>query len=137
MRLTTLILSLTLAVGIAVGAIGHHLLNAQPQPVKRTPLLKTDVAMEGREANILLVEMAPGATSGKHYHPADTFVYVLGGSITFEGDGMSPHTAKAGEVFHEAPKMVHDAKNPSTTEPVKILVFQLTEKGQPVTVPAQ
>jgi hypothetical protein len=47
MRRTTLVLGLTLAVGIAVGAIGHPLLDAQPQPVKRTPLLKTDVAMGG------------------------------------------------------------------------------------------
>lgn len=65
------------------GAIGHRLLNAQPQPAKRTPLIKTDAAMEGKEANILLVEMAPGATLGKHYHPADGFVYVLGGAVTF------------------------------------------------------
>jgi Cupin domain len=66
------------------GAIGHRLLNAQPQPAKRTPLLKSDVPMEGKEANILLVEMAPGATSGQHYHPTDTLVYVLGGALTFE-----------------------------------------------------
>jgi len=41
---------LTLAVGIAVGVIGGQILNARQEPVKRTVLLRTDLAgIEGKE----------------------------------------------------------------------------------------
>ena len=44
---------------------------------------------------------------------------------------------KTGEVFHNAAKIVHDAKNASATAPSKVLVFLLAEKGQPLATPVQ
>ncbi len=40
-------------------------------------------------------------------------------------------------MFHELPKETGDAKHASTTESVTFLVFQATEKGQPLSVPVQ
>jgi quercetin dioxygenase-like cupin family protein len=51
--------------------------------------------------------------------------------------GQEPKTYKTGEVFHNAAKIVHDAKNTSTTGPSKVLVFLIAEKGQPLASPAQ
>jgi hypothetical protein len=44
---------------------------------------------------------------------------------------------KAGESAYNAPKLVHNAKNASTTTPVKIVTFMVSEKGQPLPIPVQ
>lgn len=43
MRRSALMLGMTFAVGLAVGAIGTRILNAQQEPFKRTVLLKSDL----------------------------------------------------------------------------------------------
>ena len=76
---------LTLAVGIAPCVTGHEIANAQQPAVKRTELLKTDLAgMEGKEMNIWTGELVPGAKTGKHHHPTPRFVVVLEGSVVLE-----------------------------------------------------
>jgi quercetin dioxygenase-like cupin family protein len=54
-----------------------------------------------------------------------------------EPQGQAPQTFKTGEVFHNPAKIVHDAKNASTTAPAKVLVFIVGEKGQPLATPVQ
>jgi quercetin dioxygenase-like cupin family protein len=138
MQRTAVILALTLASGIVVGMIGHHVLQAQPAAVTRTGLLKTDlVGIEGKEAVMLTVEGGPGLIGGKHYHPGYEFAYVLEGSLVMEVEGKPPTTLKAGDTFHIPPKVVHRGKNASTTAPYKVLVFGVFEKGQPDTTPVQ
>ena len=134
MRRTTLMLGLTLAVGIVLGAIGNQVLNAQQQqPLKVTQLLKADiVGVDGKEALIRLVEFLPSGSSGKHHHPAHTFAYVMEGSFTIEEEGKPPRTVRAGEVFQEVPGNVHETKN-LTGSPAKQLVFRVHPKGQPET----
>lgn len=52
------------------------------QQAKVTPLMTKDlVGLPGKEAMMLTVEYAPGMSSSKHRHNANTFVYVLEGSI--------------------------------------------------------
>ena len=141
MKRTVWMLTLTLVVGIAIGVMGTHVLNAQyaqQEPVKRTTLLKVDLAgIEGKEVRMRLTEIAPGATSPKHYHPGQVFGYILEGSMLFEAEGQPPVTRAAGEAFHEPPKQVHSAKNASQTVPVKVLAFAIAERGQPDTIPVK
>ena len=97
-------LALTVTVGIALGVFGSRILNAHQEPVKRTTLLKDDLAgIEGKEAHVRITEIAPGATSPKHYHPGHVFRYVLEGSVLFEAEGQPAVTRAAGEAFHEPP----------------------------------
>ena len=50
MKRTVVMLTLALAVGIALGLIGSQVLDAQQMPIKRTVLLKTDLpGIEGKE----------------------------------------------------------------------------------------
>ncbi len=64
MKRTTLMLGMTLLVGIYLGVIGAQILHAQPEPIKPTVLLKTHlVGMEGKEAILALAEIAPGAAT--------------------------------------------------------------------------
>jgi quercetin dioxygenase-like cupin family protein len=138
MKRPVIILALTLAIGIAVGMIGDRFLNAQQQAVKRTELLRTDLAgMEGKEGIIYTAELAPGAVAGKHFHPGTEMGYILEGSLVLEPEGKPPQTLKAGEAFHNPLKLIHDAKNASASAPAKVLVFLISEKGQPLATPVQ
>jgi len=135
MKRTVCMLALAVAVGIAIGTIGTQVLNAQQEPLKRTVLLRQDlVGMEGKEALVVLVEAAPGAVAGKHYHPGHELAYILEGSASIEMQGKAPMALKAGDSTYIPPKLVHDAKNTSSTAPLKVLAFVITEKGQPLTV---
>lgn len=133
------LLILTLAVGIAVWMIGNHVVIAQQAPVKVTELLKADLeGMKGKELVVQLVELAPRGATGKHTHPAGHEVnYILEGSYIFEMEGHPPLTRQAGSAGYTPVSMAergHEAKNASMTDPVKILVVRIHDKGQPLTV---
>ena len=122
-----------LGVAIVLGVIGHQIVNAQQPPIKRTEILKTDMAgMEGKEANMWVADIAPGAATGKHTHPTPRFVYVIEGSVTLEIEGKPPRTFKTGEGFQEMPDTVHNFRNASNDAPAKALGFQIAGKGQPL-----
>ena len=86
--------------------------NAQDQPIKRTELIRADVAnVAGKETVIYIADVQPGAEGARHTHYGDEFVYVLEGSLTVTPDGKDPVTLKRGEVAHLAPADgVHAAK---------------------------
>lgn len=135
MKRTVFVFALALVAGIALGVIGDRVLNAQQAPLKATELLKTDiVGMEGKEIIIQLVEFAPRGASGRHYHPGHEANYVLEGTGVLEMEGHPPMTRKAGDTGSIPAKQVHEGKNASTTDPLKLVVFRIHEKGQPITV---
>jgi quercetin dioxygenase-like cupin family protein len=129
--------SMTLALGIAVGAGMTGFVNAM-QHVKVTELYKADlVTSEGKEASMFLAELAPGANMGKHYHPGDAFAYILEGTMLLEIAGKESVTLKPGQSGSLPPRTVHDDKNASQTAPLKFLVFHVAKKGDPLAVPVQ
>ena len=142
MKRMFVLLALVLAVGMVVGTFGCQGSKADQEPAQEpitvTVLFKPDVTgIEEKEALVLLVELAPGAVGGKHFHPGDEIAYMQEGSLTLEVEGKPPATFNAGDTFHIPSKVVHAGKNTSTTAPVKVVVFALFEKGQPGTTPVQ
>lgn len=138
MKRTGLLLTLTLTVGIALGVIGTQTVDAQQEPMKRTVLIRTDLAgIQGKEAILVLVEFAPGAVTAFHYHSGEELAYLLEGTVSMEMKDTSPITFKPGDTFHLPPKQVHRVKNLSATTPAKALTFTIAEKGQPDTVPVK
>ena len=128
-------LTLTMAVGIALGLIGGQILNAQQEPVKAAILLQTDVVgLPGKEVVVQTADFAPGATSGKHTHPGHEVAYVLAGSTTryVEGKGWVP--AKPGDVFYIPMGVPHDGRNPGTTKAALLSTF-VAEQGKPLATP--
>ena len=109
------------------------------QDAKVTPLLTKDLAgIPGKEGSVLTVEYAPGASSAIHRHNANTFVYVLEGSVVMQVRGGKEVTLEPGQTFYESPDDIHTvSKNASATKPAKFLVFFVKEKGAPGTVPAK
>ena len=102
-----------------------------------TPLLTKDLAgVTGKEAVMLTVEYPPGATSSKHRHNANTFVYVLEGSVVMQVAGGKETTLGPGQTFYESPDDIHTvSRNASDTKPAKFLVFFVKDKGAPSLVP--
>jgi quercetin dioxygenase-like cupin family protein len=141
MKRTAIRFGLTMAVSAFVGVIEPSVVNAQevltPALVKRTLIVKTELeGIEGKEMHAWVTELAAGASSGKHYHPWNEFVYVLEGAFTIEVQGEPAVTLKPGEIINLPPKRVHEAKN-LLNSPTKVLVFGLAPKGEPLVVPAQ
>ena len=132
MKRTVVMLSLTLAGGIILGAVGSRMLHAQQEPIKRTVLVKTDLeGIEGKEAILFLAELAPGAVGGKHYHPGTEVFYAVEGAFTHEPEGKPPVTLKAGDVFFIPAGVVHSAKNVGTDNGAELATY-LVEKGKPL-----
>ncbi len=137
MKRKVIVLTSILAIGIAIGLIVSQLLHAQ-QAVKSAVLLKADlVGMEGKYVVIVSTELAPGELAKKHFHPGHQFSYILEGSMIMEVEGKPPITYKQGDTFYLTPNQVHDARNVSTTAPVKVLGFSIADKGQPLSVPVK
>jgi quercetin dioxygenase-like cupin family protein len=109
------------------------------QDTKVTPLVTKDLAgLTGKEAVMLMVEYAPGASSSKHRHNANTFVYVLEGSIVMQVDGGKAVTLGPGQTFYESPDDVHVvSKNASDSQPAKFIVFFVKDKGASSLVPVK
>jgi quercetin dioxygenase-like cupin family protein len=112
---------------------------ADDQPIKRTELIRADVAnSQGQETVLYIAEVSPGAEGARHTHYGDEFVYVLEGKLVVTPDGKGPITLKQGEAAHIAPADgVHAAKNGSATEPARVLVVLVMEKGKPLAEPAK
>ena len=63
---------------------------------------------------------------------------MLEGSLIVTPDGKEPVTLKQVETAHLAPADgVHAAKNGSTSEPAKVLVILVVDKGKPLSEPAK
>ena len=109
------------------------------QNQKVTPLMTKELAgLAGKEAVMLTVEYAPGASSSKHRHNAHTFVYVLEGSIVMQVEGGKETTLGPGQTFYESPDDIHTvSKNASDSQPAKFLVFFVKDKGVPASTPVK
>jgi quercetin dioxygenase-like cupin family protein len=109
------------------------------QDAKVTPLLLKDLTgISGKEALMITVEYAPGATDAIHRHNAHVFVYVLEGSVVMQVRGGEEVTLVPGQTFYEGPQDVHVVgRNASKTEPAKFLVFFVKDKGVSPFVPAK
>ncbi|HEX5482060.1 MAG TPA: cupin domain-containing protein [Terriglobia bacterium] len=93
---------------------------------------------KGKVGTLVTVSYAPGASSMPHRHPGPVFAYVLEGAIVSQVEPGPPITYKQGQAFYEPPMHVHRiSRNASKTRPAKLLAFQITRKGQPLTLPVK
>src|SRR3954463_15156529 len=102
-----------------------------------TPLMtKPLVGIDGKEGLMVVVEYPPGVASAAHRHNANTFVYVLEGSVVMQVAGGPELTLMAGQTFYESPSDIHSvSRNASNLKPAKILVVMVKDVGAPATVP--
>jgi quercetin dioxygenase-like cupin family protein len=98
------------------------------------PVITKDLAdLPGKEGLLLRVTYPPGSADQAHRHDAHGFVYVEEGSVVMQVRGGEPVTLHAGQGFYEGPNDVHVVgRNASKTQPAKLVVFLVKNKGAPV-----
>jgi quercetin dioxygenase-like cupin family protein len=127
-----------LAAAVAGGLAGSDKVLAQEPPVKRTVIQRNDLpGAKGKEVVMYEALIAPGAESGRHFHPGPEHFYVLEGALVLEADGHEPATLHKGQAGHNPPEHVHNVKNASASEPAKALAVLIAEKGQPLATPVK
>ena len=114
------------------------------QPVSSKQIMATSTTWNGApirysssthpEVQAVVVEIAPGAATAWHKHPANNFAYVLDGKVRLELEDRTTHEFKAGEAFAEVVDTWHRGVNvgPGT---LKILVFYASAAGAPISIP--
>jgi quercetin dioxygenase-like cupin family protein len=112
---------------------------SQTAPPKEHVLVRKDLSTYAGNDMMLTVrelELAPGAGGEKHRHPGPVVVFVLSGSVEVHLDGQPPKVFHAGESFSEDAHQLHiSTRNVSSTEPVRLLSYVLSRKGEPLTQP--
>ena len=108
----------------------------QPSPVKRTPLGKVDVPGSNYEVVFGITELAGGFKSGRHSHPGPLLAYVTEGEFWYLVDGQPEKIYKVGELFQLPHSAIHN-EGSAGSNPVKVMVVFIVEKGKPLVQPAQ
>jgi quercetin dioxygenase-like cupin family protein len=110
--------------------------------VKVIQLLKTTSAWDGKqivypegqaEMTALLIEIAPGETTGWHQHPVPSFAFVLDGTLEITLADGRVKRMQPGEALSEVTDTMHMGRALSKT-PVKIVVFYAGSTGKALTV---
>jgi quercetin dioxygenase-like cupin family protein len=96
--------------------------------------MMADEFMRDREVIVQLVEVPPNTTMDWHSHPGEEFHYYLEGEVELAFDGAPSIQGKPGKVAHVPYKKVHTVI--TREKGVKLVVFRVHTKGQPVRIPA-
>ena len=112
---------------------------AAAQQTRAAQLMSRDLTdIPGKEATMVVVELAPGAAGDAHRHYAHVFVYVLEGLVVMQVEGGKEVTLGPGQTFYETPEDIHTvSRNASMSAPAKFLAFLVKNKGAPTTVPGR
>jgi quercetin dioxygenase-like cupin family protein len=126
--------AMTKAIKLVLIAAAGVLLLAQNPGIQRTVVQRKDISVPGREAVIAHVEIAPGASAGRHTHPGEEITYVMEGEGEILIQGQPALKIKAGDGFVVPNGAIHDAHN-TGTQPLKLAAVYLVEKGKPLATP--
>jgi len=116
-------------------ALAGVALFAQNPGIQRTVVKRSDISAAGREAVIVRVEIAPGASAGRHTHPGEEISYVMEGEGEILIDGQPALKVKAGDGFIVPNGAKHDARN-TGTQPMRLAAVYVVEQGKPLATPA-
>lgn len=96
-------------------------LNVKTNDIPKVPVL---------ESEILTATLAPGEVSIWHTHASPVFAYTISGSYSVDFQSGEPSIiVPAGKAIMEPINLVVRARNPSTTEPASLVLFQVRKPG--------
>jgi quercetin dioxygenase-like cupin family protein len=108
MKATKFGLAFAFAGILSLGAVFSLSVQAEEYKPKAEVKSLHEGLVTGLDSKTIIVKhftLPAGFVGGKHFHPADVFVYVLEGELTVETEnGMQ--TVSAGELYPEVPGMV-------------------------------
>ena len=107
----------------------------QPGLVKPEPLLEEVVhgmpSGDTQKIRVMTASFKPGDRTVFHTHPFPVTVYILQGVFTLELEGRPPTILKAGQSFVEPPHVRMTGFNRSGTEPLRVVIFYVSELETP------
>jgi len=83
---------------LVVGAIGTPT-SAQQRGVSLVNAQQADSAIPGHDVISIVVDFAPGGTTGLITHPTDMVGYVVSGAVVLEQEGIAPRLLDTGANF--------------------------------------
>lgn len=92
---------------------------------------------EKQEVRVLSASLKPGDKTVFHTHRFPVTVYILEGAFTLELEGREPMTVKAGQAYVEPPHVKMTGYNRSTTEPLRLVIFYISDPDTPFLDPAR
>jgi quercetin dioxygenase-like cupin family protein len=105
--------------------------------VKRTETLPPrDLSASGREISQSLVELAPGASAPRHFHPGEEVIYVVQGTWEYNLDGQPPVIVKTGQSHLTPSGVIHGVRNVGSDTAIGLSTW-VAEKGKPLTTLAK
>jgi quercetin dioxygenase-like cupin family protein len=120
-------------VGLASGLV--------PAPAQESGLARPNMVLrqvtEGmpkggkQEVRVLTATFKPGDKTVFHTHRFPVTVYILEGAFTLELEGKAPITVKAGEAMVEPPNVKMTGYNRSATDPLKVVIFYVSDPDTP------
>lgn len=103
---------------------------------KRPPPLLREIVQgmpkgDRQEVRVLTATLKPGEQTPVHTHRFPVTVYVLEGTFTLEMEGRAPVTVKAGQAMVEPPQVKMTGYNRSNTEPMRVVIFYVSDPDTP------
>lgn len=86
---------------------------------------------EKQQIRVLTATIKPGGKTVFHTHRFPVTVYILEGAFTLEMEGRPPVTVKAGEAMVEPPNVKMTGYNRSATEPMRVVIFYVSDPDTP------
>jgi len=110
---------------------------ARPDPPLVREIMHGMPRGEKQEVRVLTATLKPGDKTPFHTHRFPVTVYVLEGAFTLELEGRGTVTVKAGQAMVEPPQVKMTGYNRSSTEPLRVVIFYVSDPETPFLDPAQ
>lgn len=106
------------------------------EPTARPQLLVSEIVQgmpkgDRQEVRVLTASVKPGEKTVFHTHAFPVTVYILEGAFTLEMEGRKPITVKAGQAMVEPPHVKMTGYNRSSTEPLRVVIFYVSDPDTP------
>jgi quercetin dioxygenase-like cupin family protein len=123
------------AILLAIGSGAGPSLAQQPGFAAPQLLLREAVSGmpkgDAQEVRVMTATFKPGDRTVFHTHRSPVTVYVLEGQFTLELEGRAPLVVSAGQAYVEPPNVKMTGYNKSPAQPLRVLIFYVSDPGTP------
>jgi quercetin dioxygenase-like cupin family protein len=120
-----------LALVISLPSMAQEQSTAKPPPPLLREIVQGMPKGERQEVRVLVATVNPGDKTPFHTHRFPVSVYILEGAFTLEMEGRAPVTVKAGQAMVEPPQVKMTGYNRSSTEPLRVVIFYVSDPDTP------
>jgi quercetin dioxygenase-like cupin family protein len=119
------------ALVISLPSMAQEQSTAKPPPPLLREIVQGMPKGERQEVRVLVATVKPGDKTPFHTHRFPVTAYVLEGAFTLEMEGRAPVTVKAGQAMVEPPQVKMTGYNRSSTEPLRVVIFYVSDPDTP------